>query len=489
MPAMQPPPLDAPQALDGPQRRDRWLLPALVVLNLVLKLAWLGVNELAGDEPFTVYWAQRPLDELFRMLRTENNPPLYFLLMHGWSQVVPLDAAWMRVPSALFSALAAWPLFLLGRRLGGTRMAVTAVLLFTFSQHGFAFAHEVRAYSLLVLACTWAMWQLVRLAHEGERHPAVRATTVRWLVAANVLATWTHYFGWLFLGLELLLVFTVPLLRGVRVKMLAAALLTLLASLPWAGVLLSRAGSSLSQGTWLAAPGWEEPYNMVVRWANAPLVAVLFLGLVAAAWVRGRRRGAGACLPLLWAGVPLLGMFLVSFAFPIYLDRYLLFASPGFYLLVAAAALQAVRTERGRLLALSGCVLCMAATFKPWQRNAQQPSRVVAQAEAWREGRTAVLMQPAWYQLTYGWALEPALYTGVTPMELALRERLVFPVAGDQAPALDSSVATVVHIDAWASLTDPGHAVLRGLRAAYMQVDSVEADRKVVLRRFRKHPG
>ncbi|MBK6891867.1 MAG: hypothetical protein IPH00_01700 [Flavobacteriales bacterium] len=67
------------------------MIAALLVLNLALKLCWTGVNELAGDEPFTVYWAQRPLSELFGMLLTENNPPLYFLLMHGWSQMVPLD--------------------------------------------------------------------------------------------------------------------------------------------------------------------------------------------------------------------------------------------------------------------------------------------------------------------------------------------------------------------------------------------------------------
>ncbi|MCB0772754.1 MAG: hypothetical protein KDB93_05220, partial [Flavobacteriales bacterium] len=106
--------------------RSRWLLAALLALNLALKLAWTGVNELAGDEPFTLYWSLRPLQELFGMLRTENNPPLYFLLLHGWLKWVPLDPAWLRVPSALFSSLTVWPLFLLGRKLGGTGAAATA---------------------------------------------------------------------------------------------------------------------------------------------------------------------------------------------------------------------------------------------------------------------------------------------------------------------------------------------------------------------------
>ena len=458
----------------------------MVLLNLLLKFTWLGVNELAGDEPFTVYWVQRPLAELFSMLRTENNPPLYFLLMHGWSKLVPLDPAWLRIPSALFSALTVWPLYLLGRRLGGTTVAVTAALLFTFSQHSYLFAHEVRAYSLLVLACTWAVWQLVRLADDPDRHPAIRSASIIWLVLANVLATWAHYFGWLMVGLELILVFAVPMLRPVRVKMLAAAGITALCSLPLLGILFARAGSSLGKGTWLQAPGFEEPYNMVVRWANAPVVAVVFLALIAFSLARARGRSTNLALPTIWAAIPLLGMFLVSFIFPIYLDRYLLFASVAFYLLVALSASQIPISPRISWLISAGCILAMAVTFKPWKGNNQHPSQVVAQVEAWRDAQTAVIIQPAWYDLTYAWASDPKLYNGMAPVELAMRERLVFPVVGNAVPVLDTTITAVVHIDAWASLTDPEQRVLSSLRSSYVQIDSVEADRKIMLRLFRK---
>lgn len=466
------------------KRISAWLLPALVLLNLALKLAWTGVNELAGDEPFTVYWSQRSFSELFGMLRTENNPPLYFLIMHGWQQLVPLDPAWLRIPSALFSALTVWPLFLLGRRLGGPLAGATAALLFTFSQHSYGFAHEVRAYPLLVLACTWAVWQLVRLADDRQRHPSLRAATIGWLVVANVVATWAHYFGWLMVGLELVLVFAVPLLRPARAKMLAAALLTLLASLPLLGILRDRAGSSLSQGTWLEVPTWEEPYNMLLRWSNAPVVAVLFIGLITAALIFRKAHRHHLLLPLLWVLVPLIGMFLISFRFPIYLDRYLLFASPGFYLLVAVAAGTWPGSKWTVRSASLGCILAMALTFTPWKDTGPHPSRVAAQVEAWRDAHTAVVIQPAWYDLTYAWAVDPRLFKGAAPLGLTLREANVYPVPGATLPPLDSTITTVVHIDAWASLTDPQAEVLQSLRSTYVQADSAEADRKVMVRRF-----
>ncbi len=464
----------------------RWAVPALLALGLGLKLTWLGVNELSGDEPFTVYWAQRPLADLFGMLRTENNPPLYFLLMHGWSLLVPLDPAWLRIPSAIFSVLTVWPLYLIGRRIGGTTTGLTAALLFTFSQHAFHFAHEVRGYSLLVLACTWAVWQLVRLADAPLRHPSLRPATITLLVLANVLATWAHYFGWLMVGLELVMVFSVPSLRPARVKMLAAAVLTAVFNLPILGILIVRAGTSLGQGTWVSTPGWDEPYNMIMRWSNAPVVAVLFLLviLVAAALRSTRPRISG--IPLLWCFVPLIGMFILSFAFPVYLDRYLLFASIGFHLLVAqAATLTPLGKLSGRLIP-AGCVVAMAATFSPWKPSGQHPSRVAAQVEAWREEHTAVVIQPSWYDLSYAWAMDPAYFSGAAPVELALKEHGIYPVLGALPAELDSSVASVVHIDAWAALVDPDGGVLNTLRSRYVQTDSVEADRKVLVRRFSK---
>lgn len=464
-----------------------WILPGLILLNLGLKLAWTGVTELAGDEPFTVYWSQRPFEELFTMLRTENNPPLYFLLMHGWLELVPLDPAWLRVPSALFSALTVWPLFLIGRRLGGLLAGTTAALAFTLSQHSYFFAHEVRAYSLLLLASAWAVWQLLRLADDRNRHPSLRPATIGWLVVANVLTTWAHYFGWLMVGIELVLVFSVPLLRPARAKMLGASLITLLLNLPLLGILRERAGTSLSQGTWLEPPTWEEPYNMVLRWSNAPVVAVFLISLIAAALVLRKGRDTNMAIPLLWTLVPLVGMFLIAFLFPIYLDRYLFFASGGFYLLVGLAAGTLPRGPWAGRAASALCVLAMAVTFAPWKDTGAHPSRVADQVDAWKDGHTMVLIQPGWYDLTYAWAVDPLLFRSAAPLKLTLRESGILSIGGSAMPPLDSAVTRIVHIDAWASLVDPGGEVLHGLREAYYQADSTEADKKVMVRLFEKH--
>ncbi|MFN9327622.1 MAG: hypothetical protein ACK6A5_19805, partial [Flavobacteriales bacterium] len=76
-----------------------------MLLNLALKLAWLGVNELAHDEPFTVFWSQATWERLGTRFRSENNPPLEFLLITAWRALVPFEAAWRRFPAAVCSAV------------------------------------------------------------------------------------------------------------------------------------------------------------------------------------------------------------------------------------------------------------------------------------------------------------------------------------------------------------------------------------------------
>lgn len=444
-------------------RTDRWLLAALLLLNLVLKCSWLGVNGLFNDEPFTVYWSQQPWSTLWPMLATENNPPLYFMLVKAWSAFTPFTAEWLRVPSAMFSALVVWPLFLLTHALAGRRAAMVSTLLFTFANYHYGFAHEVRAYALFTLLCTTSVWLLVRGRAVGARH------TVLFLGAVNLLLVYTHFFGWLVVGIQFLLVHLLRELHTVRRSFWLAMVVVAMGYLPYAATFLHRLGQSVGQGTWLEAPTTEEVYNMLWRWSNQPVLVVLFLAVVLWACAKDRLRPLGLRAGLLWALVPLLGMFAISFAVPMFLDRYLVFAAPGFALLVGVAVDTVVPPGRvGRWLSCIP-VLGMLATFAPWKAARNQPQRVVAQVEAWRAGACRLEVRPSWYQLNYAAAKDITLLKRAEPL---LDPSAVYPTM-------------VVVVDAGADLQDPQRQWRSALEAEYPSVDSVEADHRVWVYRFR----
>ncbi|MGK3946046.1 hypothetical protein ABK046_47825, partial [Streptomyces caeruleatus] len=87
-----------------------------------------------------------------------------------------------------------------------------------------------------------------------------------------VLLVYTHFFGWLFIGLQLLVV-AVPEFRRHRRSYFTALGIAGVAYLPYAFIFAQRLGQSVSHGTWLAKPEPEELYNMIWRWSNAPVLA------------------------------------------------------------------------------------------------------------------------------------------------------------------------------------------------------------------------
>ncbi len=450
---------------------QRLLLPALIATNLVLKLLWLGVNELAHDEPFTVYWSQQPLGAFWEMLRTENNPPLYFLLIKAWSAVVPFEAAWLRVPSAIFSSLTVWPLFLLARRLGGTRTAITAALLFTLNNYHYGYAHEVRAYSLFALLATTGLWLLWR----AQEKPNNGVRAMLGLSALNTVMVYTHFFGWLAIGLQAICVLLLPELRPLRRNFLIGVGVTLLWFSPYLVIFLSRMGTSVSQGTWLEAPVPEELYNMIWRWSNMPVLAVAFLTIIAVALVRSRGAGSPMRLALIWCVIPLLGMFAISFMVPMFLDRYLVYAAPGFALLVAVSVHSIPMPKRAAGWLAAATVVGMGITFSPWAAGLRHPKQVLRVADDQCTRRCSVQVVPAWYWLNFLAAAD------ITRLK---HDRSDLLGAGVHIPALDEvdQVGPTVLVDA--SGNDTFRATKDALLRSYGRVDSLEADHRVWVYRF-----
>ena len=427
------------------------------------------------------------------MLRTENNPPLFFLITHFWSALVGLDAALLRIPSAIFSALTVWPLFLLTRKLGGRATAITAALLFTLSNYHFGFAHEVRGYSLFALLSVTSFWLLIRMIRAAEpTRPAHSRTLAPWhlstLCIVNIALVYTHFFGWLMIGVEMLCVLLVKDLRITRRSFFIGLIITITAYAPYAFIFLNRAGSSIAHGTWVSVRSAEEIWNMLWRWSNMPVIAFFLVAVILFVSLRERARGSALGIGLIWTFVPLLGMWLAQLKVPMYLDRYLIYASPGFYLLASHALTSVIDRDRWRI-ALPAIAVCgMAFTFAPWKDNGLHPSHVVAQVDAWqiRGKRMPVLIAPSWYALTYVYQTDKDLFGDPENFWINLRRGFHYEVenARDVDEVITGNEDGAVLVDSWALLVDTQRTIHGRLRERFAKVDSVEADKKVWVYRY-----
>jgi mannosyltransferase len=126
------------------------LLLGLVVVSLLLKTRALG-EALWMDEGLSIGIASQPLFDIPSVLRVDGSPPLYYMLLSVWMDVVgagPADTQALSVAIALLAVpgglWAGWSLF--GRRAG-----FIAAALFAFNGFLTTYAQETRMYALMIV--------------------------------------------------------------------------------------------------------------------------------------------------------------------------------------------------------------------------------------------------------------------------------------------------------------------------------------------------
>lgn len=244
-----------------PAVRTFALLSALVALVAGVLLRLVSRSDLWLDEALSVNIATLPLGDMVDALRRDGHPPLYYVLLHGWTSVFGEGDEAVRSLSGVF-ALATLPVFWIGaRRYGreaggrehGRGAALAAVVLLATNPFAIRYATEARMYALVTLLAATG-WLCLRVALERRSRLALVGVGV----SAGLLLL-AHYWSFYLVaatGALLLLLWRRGNQRA-RAALLALAVGCLL-FLPWLPSFLDQAGST---GTPWGKP--ERPTNVL----------------------------------------------------------------------------------------------------------------------------------------------------------------------------------------------------------------------------------
>ena len=123
-------------------------------ISLGFDLYRLGKPSIWFDEAFSVELARQPLPLLWHIMwGPEPNMELYYLFLHGWLGLTGLFG-WLptefvvRLPSAVFAALASVMVYLLGTPYMGVAAGIAGAGLFTLIYLQLTYAQQTRAYSM-----------------------------------------------------------------------------------------------------------------------------------------------------------------------------------------------------------------------------------------------------------------------------------------------------------------------------------------------------
>jgi uncharacterized membrane protein len=316
---------------------NRRLLLLIIVVGAGLRLWQLGGPALWLDEVASIKFATLPWSTLW-ISGYDNAPPLYYSLVKLMLSFGD-DAALVRLPGAVFGILAIPVVYLAAAMIAGPAAGLVAALVTALSTVQIDYSQEARAYSLVMLAQSFALLGLLRvvLPAAGEvvstgtdrwRHD----TGVWWYAAGILVALYSHNIAVIFV-LVTQLYFFVHLLSDrqpdwqlLRTWLLANTLVLLL-WLPWVYVVVTELlgnGSMdwlLQESVAAALQTFRDVNGSPMLWVGRSLYESILLALVLfACWQLRKRPRVLLLLLLIALGAPLF-TWLIGFYHPLYMLR------------------------------------------------------------------------------------------------------------------------------------------------------------------------
>lgn len=315
------------------------VLPAIIVSTALIRLV--SINQsLWLDEATTALAAKMSLRELFlNFLPGDFHPPFYYFLMHFWVGIFGSSEVSLRIPSVLAGVAAIYIIFLIGKKIGSSRLGLLASIFLASSGLHIYYSQEARMYGLATMLVSLSVLLFLQ-------------ESWWWFSVILALIGMTDYVSLLIIPALWLLSYLEKKNRVWRKKFLLAHVPLIVFFGLWMPTFLGQLRNGINVS--VSAPGWWQILGQVTI-KNIVLIPVKFiigrvsidnkvlyaavLGVVAGVFLYLILRAKSKLLIWLWLVVPtLLGIVLSLFIPTLTYFRYL-FILPAFYLLLAEGTL------------------------------------------------------------------------------------------------------------------------------------------------------
>jgi hypothetical protein len=146
-----------------------WFVIILTVAGYILRVFLIGNKVMWLDETFSVWLVNHSIpDMLHWMVKLDQHPPLYYLLLHYWVALDGDSPSAVRMLSALIGTGTIPIVYLIGKRLSGRAVGLGAAALLALSPFNIRFAQDARMYTLLAFNAAVAIYALVILLTDAR---------------------------------------------------------------------------------------------------------------------------------------------------------------------------------------------------------------------------------------------------------------------------------------------------------------------------------
>jgi len=140
-----------------------------MLIATLIRLYQLDYPSLVQDELWTWNRAINPPSVIIHdLLEKPIFPPLYYLLIHYWTNITGYSEIALRMPSLLISILTIPLVYYFTRMLFGSRTAYIAVILMVFSPYHFYFSRFAKMYAMLWFFTVFSMILTLKIIREPK---------------------------------------------------------------------------------------------------------------------------------------------------------------------------------------------------------------------------------------------------------------------------------------------------------------------------------
>lgn len=432
--------------MDSEKRKRVFTCITLFLLNFILKFIYVAVTDIGLDEPFTIFNAQRDLIGIIELLKSDNNPPLHLIFMHFWIKMFGTGLISVRFPSVLFSSLAAIALFLTTTRHFNYRTGLFAALLFTASTTNMFYAHDSRVYSLFILLSILNLNEFLNLMYAtgiNSKRTFLKLTII------NIVLCYSHFFGFVILFIETIVCILIGRLRKNLIKLSASVVIVIFTFIWYIPIIADRFRVTTS-GNWIPDPVISDLYTMIWRFSNVPVLAVLFimisLVILFMKWnfLNKLSNDKSKILVLLFL-TSYFFLFFVSFTTPVFIDRYLLFTSAYFYIIISITILNILNNPNWDFLIAASLTVAMFYTLEVKKGKKERTKELAEFVRLNSAGNTNIIITPKWFDLNLIYHLKPDWFKNFSGFEDSLKHNNFFAVnKAENIPILNRNTPVIL---------------------------------------------
>ncbi len=297
------------------------------------------------------------------------HPPLYYWILRLWSYMFGYSLLSLRSLSILFGVLTIYAGYLFVRKaFNNEKLALIAAFFLAINPFQIQYSLEARMYTLGTFLVLISSWLLLKALEENKINLWI------WYGLSVAAGLYTHYylvFSIAAQGLYVLYIFYKN--RTINFKALGSYVLAVILFLPWLPTLLTQI-KRVESSYWIPKPDrWSVPstiYKMALGGQGNDhltlLVAAIAAVIVTVYFFRETKP------PIRWlivfgVAIPFIGALLLSFKQAIYLDRYFVFASLYFTIMIAASLFLMPKYTTRRTLTVIFAAVSIILFFKNWQ--------------------------------------------------------------------------------------------------------------------------